>query len=190
MNQAVPEDQRPTMVWVGRFQPFHNGHASTLRVMMQHFPLNPIIVAVVSTVGSSAQLPGPGDVRAGREQNPISAFHRVRMISEYIESLDTQQVAALALPRPDLFWPLASDMLPDNRTVCVTVGRNDEQGYEAQKASDFETRGETVVRIQVESQGYASGTKIRQMAQNRRPTSSLMPAAISAYLDRHGLLGR
>lgn len=90
-------EKRQLAVYIGRFQPFHNGHLSTLLQALQ------LAEHVLVIVGSS---------RGGGDRNPFTAHERVGMIRE---SLSYELNARTSVQ------PLADH--PDDREWAIGVRR-------------------------------------------------------------------
>lgn len=178
-------------VWVGRFQPFHSGHLETLIRLLNLPDTSSLVVAVISFAPVTHQASGPGDATGGTEQNPLSAFHRRQMIERLILARHLEsRVSVVCLPRTDLFWPIASDMLPPDRQICVTTGRSGDNEFELQKAKDFQARGEEICTVDISDQPYTSGTRIRRLVRRGGDIRALVPTEVLEYLEENDLMAQ
>lgn len=178
----------PHYVWSGRFQPFHNGHLHAL-LKLAHLPeRRPITLGVLVFKEIHGEPSGPGDVREGGENNPYSGFDRRAMIEWLLASLALPEpVSVTCLPRTDIYWPIARDMLPPRRTICL-IRRDRYDAFEDAKAKRYRSLGEDVLVLDVQDGPSVSGTAVRARLSNGGDISSLVPAPVMAYLQGNDLL--
>jgi nicotinamide mononucleotide adenylyltransferase len=182
-------DRTATLVWSGRFQPFHNGHLQALSEIITIADGRPVLVGVLVFERAEEQQSGPGDIREGREANPLSAYHRREMIDALIRAEGwAERVRAVCLPRTDIYWPIARDMLPDSRSICLMTGPIQDE-FELRKFRQYRARQEDIVEVPSLHANGPRGTDIRAWIADGRDVSDHLPPAIQAYLAEHQLNG-
>lgn len=153
-----------TGLFVGRFQPFHKGHLSTVK-----FALGKVDQLVI-VVGSAQKSHEP--------KNPFTAGERVRMIKE---TLDSDKVGAgriLIIPVPDVdvhsLWTRQVDMLVPK--------------YEVVFANDpftlmlFRERGVMTVEAPLVDRNEMQATEIRRKMAMGEKWEGLVPAPVARII--------
>lgn len=179
--------EEPHYVWSGRFQPFHNGHLFALERILTLPDRRALVIGVLVFTPVDGEPRGPGDIRQGSANNPISGFHRRRMIEEVVTSLHAQaRVVVTCLPRTDIYWDIARDMIPPNRTLCFTR-RGHSDDFESAKVDRYRALGEDTIMVDVSDGPHISGSLVRAAASSRKDTRSLVPPPVHKYLTTRGL---
>lgn len=90
-----------TGLFIGRFQPFHNGHLATVKFALSR------VDQLVIVVGSAQ--------KSHEARNPFTAGERIRMIKESLDSEKVGDGRILIIPVPDIdvhsLWTRQVDML-------------------------------------------------------------------------------
>jgi nicotinic acid mononucleotide adenylyltransferase len=86
------------------------------------------------------------------------------------------KVCVLAVPRPDLYWPIAADMLPSNRVICLSRDSRDSD-FEREKEERYSRLGERIYRFTGPT-SRISGSKIRQCLERGERVDHLVPPAV------------
>jgi len=152
-----------TALYIGRFQPFHNGHLSAIEYMMNK-GASPIIIGI-----GSAQL-------AGDEKNPFTYEQRRAMIDHVLEPIPNLTYEIVAIPDindAEHWVEHVKGIAPEFDAVYTG---NDYVRELFEKAND------TVEDIpQLEG---VSATRVRELIKKNDPTwITLVPTAVSAHVD-------
>ncbi len=150
-------------LFVGRFQPFHNGHLFVVQQMAKQ-GYQPIIV-----IGSAYQSYLPN--------NPFSASERFEMISG---SLEGKGIQAIIIPVADIHrygvWPAhITDLVPEFQAVFSNSSIILEL---------FRKQGIKVVSTKLFFREFCSGTEIRQRLRNGKEWREFVPKEVAGYLEK------
>lgn len=151
---------------VGRFQPFHLGHAAAVRLALGRPG------SLWLCVGSSN---APQDAR-----NPFSAAERREMIESSLTQEALARVAIYDIPDHDdhARWIAEIDAtVPGYGTAYTNDGPT---------AAMFRARGVEAVALPLASRETLEGSRIRAMIAAGRDVSGLVPAGTAAVLERIG----
>jgi len=155
-----------TGLFIGRFQPFHNGHLATVK-----FALGMVDTLVV-VVGSAQKSHEP--------RNPFTAGERVRMIKETVNAdreIDAKRILIIPVPDVDVhsLW---------TRQVDALVPK-----YELVIANDpftlmlFRERGIKVVQAPLHERHEMAATEIRKkMAKGDPKWVSVVPGPVAKII--------
>lgn len=171
-----------TLIYCGRFQPFHNGHLTTLRSAATLD--GRLVVGVVFSALSPEHTPSDeftamGDARLSASLNPFSVIDRLTMISATVRSHHlADRTTVMPMPRPDVYWELVTAMLPGPRTWILPIG---DDPFNQVKERFFVGRGDRVVRVQGDP--TVCGTQVRKaLAEDPRVAVTLVPAPVASWL--------
>ena len=158
-----------TGLFIGRFQPFHKGHLSTIR-----FALDKVDQLVI-VVGSAQKSHEP--------RNPFTAGERIRMIKETLDSeskIDVKRI--LIIPVPDLdvhsMW---------TRLVDILVPK-----YDVVFANDtftlllFRERGVRTVEAPLVKRDKISATEIRKRMATGEKWHDLVSCQVAKVIKEIG----
>ena len=157
-----------TGLFIGRFQPFHNGHLATLK-----FALTKVETLVI-VVGSAQKSHEP--------RNPFTAGERISMIRGAIGSakeVDGDKV--LIIPVPDVevhsLWTRQVDMLVPEYEVVIA---NDPFTLLL-----FRERGIKVIEAPLFKRNQLEATQIRElMAHGDERWKVLVPASVAKIIEK------
>jgi nicotinamide-nucleotide adenylyltransferase len=157
-----------TGLFIGRFQPFHNGHLATVK-----FALTKVETLVI-VVGSAQKSHEP--------RNPFTAGERISMIKETIRSskeIDGERI--LIIPVPDVevhsLWTRQVDMLVPEYEVVIA---NDPFTLLL-----FKERGIKVIEAPLHKRNELEATQIRElMAHGNERWTALVPLAVSKIIKK------
>jgi nicotinamide-nucleotide adenylyltransferase len=157
-----------TGLFIGRFQPFHNGHLETVKFALTK------VERLVIVVGSAQKSHEP--------RNPFTAGERISMIKETIGSrkeIDCNRI--LIIPVPDVevhsLWTRQVDMLVPEYEVVVA---NDPFTLLL-----FKERGVKVIEAPLYKRNELEATQIRHlMAHGNRRWTALVPDEVAKVIKR------
>lgn len=158
-----------TGLFVGRFQPFHNGHLATVRYALKS------VDTLVIVVGSAQKSHEP--------RNPFTAGERIAMIRAALDAdrdIDMKRVMVVPVPDVDVhsLWTQQVDML---------VPR-----YDVVYANDpftlllFRERGIRTVEAPLVKREQLSATEIRKRMVSGGNWHELVPAPVAKVVDSIG----
>jgi cytidyltransferase-like protein len=159
-------------VWDGRFQPFHLGHVAVIRAILNHFHL-PLVVMIIQSTAESPSNDYVAQVNPHHapKRNPLTLWERFCMIQDVVRAESwTDRVTALGIPRPDVYWKIASSFYPTRRFICVT----DKDEYERSKVSFWHSLGEEVRVVPSANLPMISATKVKQLIKTTDEWSKMM----------------
>ena len=155
---------------VGRFQPFHLGHAEAVGLALGRRG------SLWLCIGSSNV---PQDAR-----NPFSAAERREMIESSLPRASMERIAIYEIPDYDdhARWMAEIDAtVPKYGTVYTSDGPT---------AAMFRARGAEAVALPLVSRATLEGSRIRAMIAAGEDVSGLVPAGTAAVLARIGARAR
>lgn len=165
-----------TLIFVGRFQPFHVGHYYTVeRIVSQMYDEDRLVVGVISEVVSSqvSEILSRDYYEATQEhqiqeKNPWPVGVRLEAVHRVIEDLgnrfDVSRVLSCAILRPSLYLRDLRSWFPGNR---VWVLPNVVDDLEERKRHFFEEQGEIVLNLGARER-MASGSTMRELLYDGR----------------------
>jgi cytidyltransferase-like protein len=149
-----------TGVWLGRFQPVHNGHLDFLRAASEY--CETIIVFVVGSSEPKGASIEADVMNASHEssRNPFQLADRFRWLTAAVREMDlpTGKILCSMGPRIDYdpaFYRLA---LPKDRVFLIS----DRDAAEERKRALLEMAGETCLAVQRKDWTPISSTMVRQ----------------------------
>lgn len=158
-------------LFVGRFQPFHNGHLATVKFALQS--VDKIIIVV-----GSAQ-------KSHESKNPFTAGERIEMIKDALDSeVDARNLLLIPVPDVDVhsLWTRHVDMLVPSYDV---VFANDPFTLLL-----FRERGVKTVEPVLQNREKLSATEVRKRMVAGGNWKELVPVAVADYIERTGGLAR
>lgn len=167
----------------GRHQPPHNDHVALLRRALETIAPNPLYLALII----ADPRPAPNLVSAtehhAAERNPYSYAERVELVHAALSAETAtirERIHLLALPRPELYWPLVTEIFPEPRIWLVPdTGEN----FDDLKASFFRAQGDEVLRIPLPP--TTDGRLVRDLAKSNSPElAHHVPRAVFELLHR------
>jgi nicotinamide mononucleotide adenylyltransferase len=169
-------------VYDGRFQPFHIGHLAFIERIHIETGLPVAVMVIHSTLSAEATgYSSIADQHHRPEKNPLTAWERVSLINQAITHAGFSFVSGiLAIPRPDLHWPLARAFYPTERVICLS-GKDD---YERQKEVFWASLEEKTLVIDTDGLPKVSSTAVKQMMRNGEDWSHLIPEGGRAYFTQ------
>ena len=158
-----------TGLFIGRFQPFHNGHLATVKFALAKVDL------LVIVVGSAQKSHEP--------RNPFTAGERIMMIKEALDAdkeIDPARILIIPVPDVDVhsLWTRQVDMLVPSYDVVIA---NDPFTLML-----FKERGIKVIEAPLKRRSVLAATEIRdRMARgDAAGWIKLVPAGVSEVLKR------
>lgn len=152
---------KPKAVFIGRFQPFHNGHLSVVKKMSQKYRL--LIV-----IGSTNRKSG---------KNPFSSRLRQRMIHAALTEAGIKDVVVILMPdtRDDKLWAKKFLRLTKNPDFVVTGN--------PWVMRCLKNSGVKFFKIK-EKGRKISATKIRAAMRVGKPWKQMVPPAVFKFLKK------
>ncbi|MDO8643134.1 MAG: nicotinamide-nucleotide adenylyltransferase [Candidatus Woesearchaeota archaeon] len=152
-------------LYIGRFQPFHNGHLALIKEMLKE-------VKTLHIVVGSAQ-------HIGTKENPFSADERREMIRAALTEAGIKNVDIT--PVPDIIWHSKyvehiKTFVPHFDIVYVAENKHLEELFSAAGC-----KIKTHHRID-----SIMGTEIRNRMAKKEPWEHLVPPAVANYLKKIG----
>jgi len=166
-------------VYDGRFQPFHVGHLAFIERIHTATGLPVVVMVIHSTLSGGAEgYSAIADEHHRPEKNPLTVWERVSLITRACVFAGHDFVAGvLAIPRPDLHWPLTQAFYPADRVICLS-GKDD---YERRKEVFWASLGEKTIVIDTEGLPKISSTAVKRMMRDGEDWSHVIPAGAQSY---------
>lgn len=184
------------VVWEGRFQPFHIGHLSYVRTLLQH--AEQLWIFVVDNE-ISKDLPGfvspvplftqEVDSHHRAEKNPLPFWLRYQIVVETLryELGSDAPIFVWGGRRLDLNWDYYKKALPQNR-IFLTPLRD---SFEDLKAATWEKLGESVERLDLGNDfPKISATMVRERIQNKQDVTDLLSVKSIEILKQYGFFDK
>lgn len=177
-----------TVVFCGRFQPFHNEHYQIVKTALAKYD-RLVIGVIINSVdrqgkkcNSATSTVEMGNARQEPCSNPLTVIERVAMINKLVDNLDLRErIVVTALPRPTLYWELVETLLPAPR-VWILGSASDE--FERAKMDLFRSNGDRVDAVG--SSQSTSGTVVRALLRNQDPVAAdYLPSLIYEELKHY-----
>ena len=167
MNQLDKEKFDLTALFIGRFQPFHNGHLEAIREMLSNWDINKVIISVAAAQYS--HLP----------DNPFTSGERIEMINSTLTH-EFPQGSWLVVPVVDIndhaVWvPHIKRMIPPF-DVCFTNNPLTKQLFQEY---GIETRD-----IEMKNRKEWSASNIRNSVWHGDEWENHVPQAVVAIIRR------
>ncbi len=159
-------------VFVGRFQPFHNGHLSAVRYALTKVDYLYIVV------GSSQ--------RSHERDNPFTAGERIAMIKEALEEDNIRASRWMIIPVPDA----------DSHSVWVAILKSSVPKFDVVFSNDsltirvFKEEGIKVLPIPYTNRKEYSATNVRTRILERKNWESLVPKGVARFVEQLDGVGR
>lgn len=153
------------VLFPGRFQPFHNGHLSVVKRLLEGFD------EVVIAIGSAQE--------GFTCRNPFTAGERLEMIARVLKEEALFEKAWL-IPVPDINMPMAWTTYTLSLVPRVSsIASGNPHVLELFKWTGFKT-----IRVELVEPDKYSGAYIRQLIlEGNEYWRKLVPNAISRYID-------
>ncbi len=159
-------------VFVGRFQPFHNGHLSAVRYALTKVDYLYIVV------GSSQ--------RSHERDNPFTAGERIAMIREALVEANVKASRWMIIPVPDA----------DSHSVWVATLRSSVPKFHVVFSNDsltirlFKEEHVNVLPIPYKNRREYSATNVRTRILERKNWEGLVPKAVAKLVEQLDGVGR
>ncbi len=155
---------KPVGLFIGRFQPFHYGHLSTVKFALKH--VNQLYILV----GSSQ--------KSHESRNPFTAGERILMIRNALIEERIEPLRFLIIPVPDAVghsvWTAFIDQVVPNYD---TVFSNDRLTIQL-----FKERGIEVIEPPLHDRAKYSATEVRRRIVTHEDWKPLVPYAVSRVI--------
>lgn len=186
--------EKCTLIFGGRFQPFHLGHVEVIRYLSDNFEGN-IILGIVNPDPEQSV---PGDdkdwVRFSKEKNPLSYWERYNLIYLSLKEFNLldKVEAIVPLPRPSINLARAENYLsPKPRKFVLCKKWNDE--VEIWKAEKYIQNGEEVLWVPFDAFSpltkLANGELIRSlMTLGNLGWKTFFPTSAKAFIEDNNLV--
>jgi nicotinamide-nucleotide adenylyltransferase len=150
-------------LFVGRFQPFHNGHLQVIKDILAENDF------VTIAIGSSQE--------KDTEKNPFSFERRKEMIESALESEGIKNFEIISVPDflDDEKW--TADVMQKTKFDVVYSGN-------PWTVRCFKAKGIPVKSHKIYNREELSGTNIRERMIKGRPWSSLVPKTVLNFLKK------
>jgi cytidyltransferase-like protein len=174
-----------SVLYCGRFQPFHNGHLSAIQEAVETFSEPLIVGVIINTVLSHSSLPQDawtlaqiGDERQVAALNPMPLLDRLEVIADVMNEAGlSNKIRLIPMPRPESYWELVIAMVPGPRTWLLP---DSQDPFELGKKEFFLSRGDTVSLLKKWTS--VSGTGVRELLANGdRRVEDQVPKAVLEY---------
>lgn len=186
LNTLLKASSSECAVWDGRFQPLHKGHVEFARAIIDYFDL-PLVIMVIQSSESSSDDNYSKEVDRHHRlaRNPLTLWERRVMLKLAIEEQGlSSRVEIVGIPRPDLFWSIASLFYPPNRFMCLS-GKDD---YERRKKTFWASLGERTKVVPTDGLTTVSASQVKAAIKEGGDWKSLIPRACHSYfVDINGL---
>jgi len=154
-------------LFIGRFQPFHNGHLYAIKKILE---LEDEIIIAIGSAQDSYSL-----------ENPLTAGERIEMIREVLRKLNVLH-KAIIVPIPDIFENMA---WPGRVMEYVPKFDRVYSGNELVLML-FERFGIQTVRLEHINRDEYQGKKIREKIIKGEPWAHLVPKIVYTKLNEFG----
>lgn len=157
-----------TGLFIGRFQPFHNGHLATVEFALSK------VDRLVIVVGSAQ--------KSHEQRNPFTAGERIMMIKDALDAnkkIDFRRILIIPVPDVDVHseWTRQVDMLVPQYDIVIA---NDPVTL-----SLFRERGVKVIEAPLYKRDELAATKIRnRMARGDKAWVNLVPPSVAKIIKR------
>jgi len=153
-------------LFIGRFQPFHNGHLHALKEVLAKEERCFIVI---------------GSAQAGYTPlNPFTAAERITMVQLVLEDLDIPCTKYLIIPVPDVHnYTLWVDHVKRYVPPFDVVYTGSETS-----ATLFTTQNFTVVKISLFKKNIHSGTEIRRRMLQGKEWKPLVPEIVAEFIEK------
>lgn len=156
-----------TVLFIGRFQPFHNGHLNAIRQIFEDKKIKNLIIMIGSAENDF--LP----------DNPFTAGERFTMIETALKEAKINKEKYSIIPVRDInrysLWTKHVRKLLPNFDVVYSGSKLIRHLFEQEK--EIEVR-EIHLKLKI------SATKIREMIKNGKDYSKLVPSSIKKILEK------
>ncbi len=161
------ERKKKRGLFVGRFQPFHNGHLEAIKWILSQ------VEEVVIVVGSAQYSHSP--------RNPFTAGERIEMIRSALLEADVDPTAWVIVPVPDTDGVHATwvSLVKAYAPSFDVVFTNDPLTKRL-----FEEEGYEVVEVPLVKKEEFSGTRIRKLMIEGGDWEKLVPPAVAKFVKR------
>lgn len=180
-----------SVLFAGRFQPFHVGHLEVLRSAFGGLQEGQVLVVAAiapfpRAVGAcDAEFLAAAAEHHSLERNPWNLAIRLEAIGALVHELRAEypgrRVVITPMPRPDYAWSVVELWFPGDRIwVIPTAG----EGFDEEKAAFFQRRGDRVLRY--DDRSNVSGRALRELWLQRRSAemAEFIPGPMrAAYLS-------
>lgn len=146
-------------VWIGRFQPIHNGHIQILQVSLTTLAQPHLVVLPYWFHAEHQQSQYALEAGAvyAEDRNPLTAWERRLLVEQAISALpEHARISVTSCPHHLAFPKVLEEVIPAERTICLT----DKNDFEHAKKTYWLERGESVSLITVPP-GVLTTTAIR-----------------------------
>lgn len=158
------------LIYTGRFQPIHNGHLNLLRQILEEYPDELVVVAVIEKARLKEEDKNHFDLKVDREWNKkgfmFDPEENLKIICEILEEEFAGRVLVLRLPRPSKQnWQEVTELFNSDRTWVFTQNEESLDEWEEAKVKFYESQGDKVLRIKIKSKDI-NGSDIRHFIEN------------------------
>ena len=172
-------------ILIGRFQPFHNGHAALLR-------------ATLAQAGRVVVVPG-SSFRSRNARNPFTWEERAEMIAASLDEAEARRVAFVPVRDyyDDRRWAAAAEegVQAELEKSGIAAPRTALVGFHKDASSDYLGLFPNWSFVALERQGEFDATAVRQCyfgtddaSARRAALQKLVPPAVVRYLERWATL--
>lgn len=168
----------PTAVWDGRFQPLHVGHVAVIQAIIEQFDTDLAVMIIHSTEGERDSYSAEVNRHHRRSRNPLTFWERYNLLRLALQPLPVaERITLLGIPRPDLFWEIASAFYPDRRFICLT-GKD---AYEKSKEVFWSGLGEETRVIDIRGLPTVSATEFKSALKAGNNWEQFLPPPCHDY---------
>ena len=178
-NKPSYDPAQQYAVWDGRFQPLHKGHIEFACAIVKNFNL-PLAVMIIQSSESGYDDEYSKEVNKHHKlsRNPLTLWERRTMMNLALDEQGISDcVEVIGIPRPDLFWEIASSFYPPNRFICLS-GKD---SYEKKKEAFWASLGEKTKVVPIDGLTAISATKVKNSIKEEGDWQSLIPISCHEY---------
>jgi nicotinamide mononucleotide adenylyltransferase len=171
-------------IFPGRFQPYHNGHHSTISIYLSSYEFPLIIGIIISTMPIDFTQNEITDFERDAEKhhiidkNPFAFWERYEMIcSVWANEIKNRRITLLPLPRPQgprRWWQYVTEFLPPNRFWILPKSGD---SFDVGKEKFFRSMGEKVLYLE-QSVRVITGEEIRARLKKNEPIENFVPEGV------------
>lgn len=162
--------------FVGRFQPFHNGHLEVLQLLAAES--GPLIIGITNPDSRELNHPATNPHRHLAHANPFSYFERAQMIAKLLDMLQLENTITI-VPFPLEKKNVWSEYIPLSAVQVVRIFAD----WENEKAQRLSSGGYQIRKLEGDVIARVSGTDIRKAMCEESPWQQWVPEPIANYCD-------
>jgi nicotinamide mononucleotide adenylyltransferase len=170
----IVEGSKP-YVWLGRYQPIHNGHIEILMRSLSVFTASHLVGI---TWTENDPLRNRPDAKFRESHNPFTVWERAVLAEFAISEIDAaDRVRVITVPRADPHGERDSEFLPPHYVRCTT----DKDDEDLAKSARWKSRNLDVAILNVADMAPMTSTSMRTAIRDGAPWQTFMPPATHEF---------